>query len=131
MKRTTDISESKRGLACDMCIKNIRKVTPTTHIELGGKSFCEFIHWNSKLLTSLEPDSDMEATISKANIKPFVKGLSCLAKVGSELSLERIDDCLILRTLSQAQSSYAQFTLSRSFFSSYVYFHSNPSFASL
>ena len=63
----------------------------------------------------------MEAVIAKANIKAFCRALTCLGRIGSDLTIEQTgDSLLVFRTLSQSQSSYAQLSLHASFFDSLV-----------
>ena len=61
----------------------------------------------------------MEATISKSNIKAFCRALTCLGRIGSDLTIEQTgSELLVFRTLSQSQSSYAQLALNHKFFES-------------
>ena len=61
----------------------------------------------------------MEADIPAANIRVFARALSTLSKIGDVLIVETAPDRLLIRALSQAQSSYAQISFALSFFTHY------------
>ena len=61
----------------------------------------------------------MEADIPAANVRVFARALSTLSRIGDVLIVETAPDRLLLRALSQAQSSYAQISFAPSFFIHY------------
>ena len=62
----------------------------------------------------------MEAHIPAPNVRVFARALQTLAKIGDVLIIETAPDRLLIRALSQAQSSYAQISFSPSFFTHYI-----------
>lgn len=65
-----------------------------------------------------KPGTLMRSTIGKKSVRVFTNALKCLAAVGEELIIETTRErVLILRTLSQSQSSYAQVRVLPEFFS--------------
>lgn len=68
----------------------------------------------------------MEAHIPAPNIRVFARALHTLSRIGDVLIVETAPDRLLIRALSQAQSSYAQISFASSFFTHY---HITPSTA--
>ncbi|KAF9126425.1 hypothetical protein BGW39_006619 [Mortierella sp. 14UC] len=68
----------------------------------------------------------MKAIIPIVSIKGFQNVLTCLDKVGEDITIEARQDRLILSTLSLTRTAYANFTFTRSFFESYSLDLSNP-----
>ena len=62
----------------------------------------------------------MEADIPAANVRVFARAINTLAKIGDVLIVETAPDGLLVRALSQAQSSYAQISFAPSFFTHYA-----------
>ncbi|KAK3840696.1 MAG: Rad9-domain-containing protein [Linnemannia elongata] len=68
----------------------------------------------------------MKAIIPIVSIKGFQNVLTCLDKVGDDITIEARQDRLILSTLSLTRTAYANFTFSRTFFESYSLDLSSP-----
>ncbi|KAF9092582.1 cell cycle checkpoint control protein rad9a [Mortierella sp. AD031] len=68
----------------------------------------------------------MKAIIPTISIKGFQSVLSCLDKVGDDITIEARQDRLTLSTLSLTRTAYANFTFSRTFFESYSLDLSSP-----
>ncbi|KAF9929737.1 Cell cycle checkpoint control protein rad9b [Linnemannia zychae] len=68
----------------------------------------------------------MKAIIPIVSIKGFQNVLTCLDKVGDDITIEARQDRLILSTLSLTRTAYANFSFSRAFFESYSLDTSNP-----
>ncbi|KAK3843417.1 MAG: Rad9-domain-containing protein [Linnemannia gamsii] len=68
----------------------------------------------------------MKAIIPIVSIKGFQNVLTCLDKVGEDITIEARQDRLILSTLSLTRTAYANFTFTRTFFESYSLDLSNP-----
>lgn len=85
--------------------------------------------------TSLPPPPTAERRETNATFPPtllpppnkgFQNVLTCLDKVGDDITIEARQDRLILSTLSLTRTAYANFTFSRSFFESYSLDLSSP-----
>ena len=61
----------------------------------------------------------MEAHIPGPNIRVFARALHTLSRIGDVLIVETAPDRLLIRALSQSQSSYAQISFAPSFFTHY------------
>ncbi|KAG0290363.1 Cell cycle checkpoint control protein rad9b [Linnemannia gamsii] len=68
----------------------------------------------------------MKAIIPIVSIKGFQNVLTCLDKVGDDITIEARQDRLILSTLSLTRTAYANFTFSRTFFENYSLDLSSP-----
>ncbi|KAJ2797641.1 hypothetical protein H4R21_004237, partial [Coemansia helicoidea] len=61
----------------------------------------------------------MEAEIPAASLKAFAKALQCLARIGSDISLEAQPHQLELIGLNASRSAYASFAFQDRFFEAY------------
>lgn len=61
----------------------------------------------------------MDAHIPRPNIRLFAKAIQILARISDSLIIETNADRLVIRALSQSQSTYLQFTFLHSFFTSF------------
>ncbi|KAJ2784462.1 hypothetical protein H4R18_001084 [Coemansia javaensis] len=62
----------------------------------------------------------MEAEIPAASLKAFSKALQCLARIGSDISLEAQQHHLELIGINESRSAYASFTFRDRFFDAYA-----------
>ena len=61
----------------------------------------------------------MNAQLSPQNFKVFAKAVSCLAKLGTDVTIDQQENGITLRTIDDAQASFAQLFLNRPFFQVY------------
>ncbi|CAK5281514.1 unnamed protein product [Mycena citricolor] len=61
----------------------------------------------------------MNATLDASALKPFTRGLACLARYGDDLAIYATEDSLSLSTTNSSKSAYGRFKYGRQFFSKY------------
>ncbi|KAH9940833.1 Rad9-domain-containing protein, partial [Epithele typhae] len=62
----------------------------------------------------------MQATFDATGLKHFTKALTCLSKIGDEVTLKATEDIFSLSASNNALTAYGCFKYARSFFSRYV-----------
>ena len=61
----------------------------------------------------------MKCTLHAVNVKLFAKAVHCLAKLGSEIYIEPLEDGLAVKTVNSSRSAYASFLFLRPLFQVY------------
>lgn len=62
---------------------------------------------------------NMKCILPSVNVKLFAKAIHCLAKLGSEIYIEPLDDGLAVKTVNSSRSAYASFLFLPSVFQTY------------